>query len=152
MPQDFGRLADGFYCLRFPPAFVERAANEVHRLVDVEGLGQIFVRAALERGHRGIEIRIGGHHDDRHRGMTAYSDLDSAVAAFQGGAYEYLPKPFDIDQAGELIRRALDESRREAEAAEAPGETPEILGQAPAMPEGFPALRPPSQASPARRL
>ena len=45
--------------------------------------------------------------------MTAYSDLDSAVAAFQGGAYEYLPKPFDVDQAVELIRRALDESRRE---------------------------------------
>ena len=45
--------------------------------------------------------------------MTAYSDLDSAVAAFQGGAYEYLPKPFDIDQAVDLIRRALDESRRE---------------------------------------
>jgi DNA-binding response OmpR family regulator len=44
--------------------------------------------------------------------MTAYSDLDSAVAAFQGGAYEYLPKPFDVDQAVELIRRALDESRR----------------------------------------
>ena len=44
--------------------------------------------------------------------MTAYSDLDSAVAAFQGGAYEYLPKPFDIDQAVGLIRRALDcESR-----------------------------------------
>ena len=37
--------------------------------------------------------------------MTAYSDLDSAVAAFQGGAYEYLPKPFDIDQAVGLIRR-----------------------------------------------
>src|SRR6185503_1250248 len=47
--------------------------------------------------------------------MTAYSDLDSAVSAFQGGAFEYLPKPFDVDQAVELIRRALDESRRETE-------------------------------------
>src|SRR5678816_2666647 len=72
--------------------------------------------------------------------MTAYSDLDSAVAAFQGGAYEYLPKPFDIDQAVELIRRALDESRRESEAVEAPTETPEILGQAPAMQEVFRAI------------
>ena len=53
--------------------------------------------------------------------MTAYSDLDSAVAAFQGGAYEYLPKPFDVDQAVELIRRALDESRREAEVVEPMG-------------------------------
>jgi two-component system nitrogen regulation response regulator GlnG len=79
--------------------------------------------------------------------MTAYSDLDSAVAAFQGGAYEYLPKPFDVDQAVELIRRALDESRREAEAVEPLGETPEILGQAPAMQEVFRAIGRLSQSS-----
>jgi two-component system nitrogen regulation response regulator GlnG len=79
--------------------------------------------------------------------MTAYSDLDSAVAAFQGGAYEYLPKPFDVDQAVELIRRALDESRREAEVAEPMGETPEILGQAPAMQEVFRAIGRLSQSS-----
>jgi two-component system nitrogen regulation response regulator GlnG len=79
--------------------------------------------------------------------MTAYSDLDSAVAAFQGGAYEYLPKPFDVDQAVELIRRALDESRREAEAAEPLGETPEILGHAPAMQEVFRAIGRLSQSS-----
>ncbi len=72
--------------------------------------------------------------------MTAYSDLDSAVAAFQGGAYEYLPKPFDIDQAVDLIRRALDERKKEAEAAQPPGATPEILGQAPAMQEVFRAI------------
>ena len=79
--------------------------------------------------------------------MTAYSDLDSAVAAFQGGAYEYLPKPFDVDQAVELIRRALDESRREAQATEPPAETPEILGQAPAMQEVFRAIGRLSQSS-----
>jgi DNA-binding NtrC family response regulator len=45
--------------------------------------------------------------------MTAYSDLDSAVSAFQGGAFEYLPKPFDLPKAVELIRRAVDESLRE---------------------------------------
>ena len=45
--------------------------------------------------------------------MTAYSDLDSAVSAFQGGAFEYLPKPFDVPKAVELIRRAMDESLRE---------------------------------------
>jgi len=72
--------------------------------------------------------------------MTAYSDLDSAVAAFQGGAYEYLPKPFDVDQAVDLIRRALEESQREAAAAEPPVEAPEILGQAPAMQEVFRAI------------
>ncbi|HWI99597.1 MAG TPA: nitrogen regulation protein NR(I) [Burkholderiales bacterium] len=79
--------------------------------------------------------------------MTAYSDLDSAVAAFQGGAYEYLPKPFDVDQAVELIRRALDESRRETQAAETVLEPKEILGQAPAMQEVFRAIGRLSQSS-----
>ncbi len=72
--------------------------------------------------------------------MTAYSDLDSAVAAFQGGAYEYLPKPFDIDQAVGLIRRALEERRRESQDAETTVETKDILGQAPAMQEVFRAI------------
>ncbi len=72
--------------------------------------------------------------------MTAYSDLDSAVAAFQGGAFEYLPKPFDVDNALELIRRAVDESLREDEQAEIVDEVPEILGQAPAMQEVFRAI------------
>ena len=72
--------------------------------------------------------------------MTAYSDLESAVAAFQGGAYEYLPKPFDVDNALELIRRAMDESARTTEVLEEGGETPEILGQAPAMQEVFRAI------------
>jgi len=73
--------------------------------------------------------------------MTAYSDLDSAVAAFQGGAFEYLPKPFDVDHALALIRRASAESPVAA-AIPAPGaaETPEILGQAPAMQEVFRAI------------
>src|SRR5580765_3922545 len=62
--------------------------------------------------------------------MTAYSDLESAVAAFQGGAFEYLPKPFDVDQAVELIRRALGESMHEGEAEEQSAVTPDILGKA----------------------
>jgi two-component system nitrogen regulation response regulator GlnG len=72
--------------------------------------------------------------------MTAYSDLDSAVAAFQGGAFEYLPKPFDVDQALELIRRAIDESLHQTGAPDEPGLVPEILGQAPAMQEVFRAI------------
>ena len=72
--------------------------------------------------------------------MTAYSDLESAVAAFQGGAFEYLPKPFDVDQAVELIRRALDESLHEGAAEEVETASPEILGQAPAMQEVFRAI------------
>ena len=79
--------------------------------------------------------------------MTAYSDLESAVAAFQGGAYEYLPKPFDVDQAVELIRRAMEESQREQAVLEPVGEVPEILGQAPAMQEVFRAIGRLSQSS-----
>ena len=72
--------------------------------------------------------------------ITAFSDLDSAVAAFQGGAFEYLAKPFDIDKAVELIRRALEESLRETSVETGPTDSPEILGQAPAMQEVFRAI------------
>ena len=72
--------------------------------------------------------------------MTAYSDLDSAVSAFQGGAFEYLPKPFDVPKAVELIRRAMEESLREAVANEGDGAAPEMLGQAPAMQDVFRAI------------
>jgi two-component system, NtrC family, nitrogen regulation response regulator GlnG len=72
--------------------------------------------------------------------MTAYSDLDSAVSAFQGGAFEYLPKPFDVPKAVELIRRALDESVREEVRDEKAAQVPEMLGQAPAMQDVFRAI------------
>ncbi len=72
--------------------------------------------------------------------MTAYSDLDSAVSAFQGGAFEYLPKPFDLTHAVELIRRAMQESQREAVREGAQAEMPEMLGQAPAMQDVFRAI------------
>jgi two-component system nitrogen regulation response regulator GlnG len=72
--------------------------------------------------------------------MTAFSDLDSAVSAFQNGAFEYLPKPFDLPKAIELIRRALEESQREEVAEELMASTPEMLGQAPAMQDVFRAI------------
>ncbi len=72
--------------------------------------------------------------------MTAYSDLDSAVSAFQGGAFEYLPKPFDIDHALALIRRATNETSVASQAPATVSEAPEILGQAPAMQEVFRAI------------
>jgi two-component system nitrogen regulation response regulator GlnG len=72
--------------------------------------------------------------------MTAYSDLDSAVAAFQGGAFEYLPKPFDVDAAVELVRRALAQNSETTQASEEMAKVPEILGQAPAMQEVFRAI------------
>ncbi len=72
--------------------------------------------------------------------MTAYSDLDSAVSAFQRGAFEYLPKPFDLPKAVELIRRAVEESQREEVTDEALSAAPEMLGQAPAMQDVFRAI------------
>jgi two-component system nitrogen regulation response regulator GlnG len=72
--------------------------------------------------------------------MTAYSDLDSAVAAFQGGAFEYLPKPFDVDQALELVRRALAENASRDVPVTSDAPVPEILGQAPSMQEVFRAI------------
>jgi two-component system nitrogen regulation response regulator GlnG len=72
--------------------------------------------------------------------MTAYSDLDSAVSAFQGGAFEYLPKPFDVPKAVELIRRAVEESLREEVRDEKAAQVPEMLGQAPAMQDVFRAI------------
>ena len=72
--------------------------------------------------------------------MTAYSDLESAVAAFQGGAFEYLAKPFDVDQAIDVIKRAVEESTRQAPESAEVEVTPEIIGQAPAMQEVFRAI------------
>jgi two-component system nitrogen regulation response regulator GlnG len=72
--------------------------------------------------------------------MTAFSDLDSAVSAFQGGAFEYLPKPFDLPKAIELIRRAVEESQREEVAEERMAAAPEMLGQAPSMQDVFRAI------------
>ena len=72
--------------------------------------------------------------------MTAFSDLDSAVSSFQGGAFEYLPKPFDLPKAVELIHRAVAESKREDTVGEAQAAAPEMLGQAPAMQDVFRAI------------
>jgi two-component system nitrogen regulation response regulator GlnG len=71
---------------------------------------------------------------------TAYSDLDSAVSAFRGGAFEYLPKPFDLSHAMELIRRAMQESDRIVPEQEPEAPVTDILGQAPAMQEVFRAI------------
>ncbi|UCC56282.1 MAG: nitrogen regulation protein NR(I) [Gammaproteobacteria bacterium] len=74
--------------------------------------------------------------------MTAHSDLDSAVSAYKGGAFEYLPKPFDVDEAAALVQRALDAREQQVgqEAAADKPEAPEIIGKAPAMQEVFRAI------------
>jgi two-component system, NtrC family, nitrogen regulation response regulator GlnG len=84
----------------------------------------------VKRGHPALPVII----------MTAFSDLDSAVSAFQGGAFEYLPKPFDLPKAVELIRRAMQESQREEVSEQRSAATPEMLGQAPAMQDVFRAI------------
>ncbi|MFO7641326.1 MAG: nitrogen regulation protein NR(I) [Candidatus Competibacteraceae bacterium] len=72
--------------------------------------------------------------------MTAHSDLDSAVSAYQGGAFEYLPKPFDVDEAVALVRRACQTHRQRTEWPEPIEPLPEIIGEAPAMQEMFRAI------------
>ncbi|MFA5665263.1 nitrogen regulation protein NR(I) [Castellaniella sp.] len=75
--------------------------------------------------------------------MTAHSDLDSAIQSYQGGAFEYLPKPFDVDEALALVRRALDHARQSAPAAPAPTtvfQADGLIGEAPAMQEVFRAI------------
>ena len=74
--------------------------------------------------------------------MTAHSDLDSAVASYQGGAFEYLPKPFDVDEAVSLVKRANQHAQEQQGMAEpqALTRTPEIIGEAPAMQEVFRAI------------
>ncbi len=77
--------------------------------------------------------------------MTAHSDLDSAVASYQGGAFEYLPKPFDMDEAVALVQRALTHAKEQQQSSQTepepePSPTPEIIGEAPAMQEVFRAI------------
>jgi two-component system, NtrC family, nitrogen regulation response regulator GlnG len=98
--------------------------------IRMPGVSGLELLHSIKQRHPGLPIII----------MTAYSDLESAVAAFQGGAFEYLPKPFDVDQAVELIRRAIGESMRDIEGEEVRDTSPEILGQAPSMQEVFRAI------------
>jgi len=104
---------------------------------------QVLVSDIRMPGGSGIELlsKIKARHRDLPVIiMTAYSDLDSAVSAFQGGAFDYLPKPFDVPKAVDLIRRAVEESLHEGEAETVAAQVPEILGQAPAMQDVFRAI------------
>ena len=119
------------------------SADEALRRLAENGPPQVLLTDIRMPGTSGLDLLQrfkAAHPDVPVIVMTAYSDLESAVAAFQGGAFEYLPKPFDVDQAVELIRRAIGESMHQGGADEAPGGVPEILGQAPAMQEVFRAI------------
>jgi two-component system nitrogen regulation response regulator GlnG len=104
---------------------------------------QVLVSDIRMPGGSGIELlnKIKAKHRDLPVIiMTAYSDLDSAVSAFQGGAFDYLPKPFDVPKAVDLIRRAVEESLHEGVNDAPAAQVPEILGQAPAMQDVFRAI------------
>ncbi len=116
--------------------------RDVIRALD-EDAPQVLVSDIRMPGGSGIDLLA--EVKTRHPGlpviiMTAFSDLDSAVSAFQGGAFEYLPKPFDLTTAVDLIRRAVEESLREEVADIAPVQAPEMLGQAPSMQDVFRAI------------
>jgi len=72
--------------------------------------------------------------------MTAHTDLESALASYQSGAFEYLPKPFDLDEAVRLVRRAAEPAQASLEQNEAVATDMEIIGEAPAMQEVFRAI------------
>ena len=98
--------------------------------IRMPGGNGIDLLAEVKRRHPGLPVII----------MTAYSDLDSAVSALQGGAFEYLPKPFDVNKAVELVRRAVQEGQREEVAETGQTQAPEMLGQASAMQDVFRAI------------
>jgi two-component system, NtrC family, nitrogen regulation response regulator GlnG len=109
---------------------VESAPQVLVSDIRMPGGSGLDLLSQVKQKHPGLPVII----------MTAFSDLDSAVSAFQGGAFEYLPKPFDLPKAVELIRRAVEESQREEVAEERMVAAPEMLGQAPAMQDVFRAI------------
>ncbi|EAR08963.1 nitrogen regulation protein NR(I) [Reinekea blandensis] len=100
--------------------------------VRMDGMDGLELLQRIQTEHPEIPVII----------MTAHSDLDSAVASFQGGAFEYLPKPFDVDEALALVDRALEHRAKQMPAQEVPvAQTQtEIIGEAPAMQEVFRAI------------
>jgi len=98
--------------------------------IRMPGTGGLKLLERVRRDHPRLPVIV----------MTAHSDLDSAVAAYQGGAFEYLPKPFDIDEAVALVRRAATQGGLGRGAEVLPAAIPGILGHAPAMQEVFRAI------------
>jgi len=117
-------------------------AEPALKLMDSAPPGAIVTDIRMP-GMDGLELleRIGERHPELPIIiMTAHSDLDSAVSAYQGGAFEYLPKPFDVDDAIELVNRALAHGRHQGEPAAALPDSPEIIGEAASMQEVFRAI------------
>ncbi len=120
------------------------SADKVLKLLEREEPDALITDIRMP-GMSGLELL--GTINERHPDlpviiMTAHSDLDSAVSAYQGGAFEYLPKPFDVDDAVELVRRAVDHRKEQSRGAgdENHLESTEIIGAAPSMQEVFRAI------------
>ncbi|AXY41814.1 nitrogen regulation protein NR(I) [Halomonas alkalicola] len=121
---------------------IERADTALQRLLDnppdvlvtdirMPGIDGLDLMARVREAHPDLPVIV----------MTAHSDLDSAVASYQGGAFEYLPKPFDVDEALALVRRAVAHARERQRPVIVPeGLDAEIIGEAPAMQEVFRAI------------
>ena len=125
------------------PAKCFSSADEALAALDSGQQPQVLISDIRMPGSSGLDLLR--HVKTRHPDlpviiMTAYSDLDSAVAAFQGGAFEYLPKPFDVDQAVDLVRRAITQALHHNGAPEETSAAPEILGQGAALQEVFRAI------------
>ena len=100
--------------------------------IRMPGIDGLELLGKITSTHHGLPVII----------TTAHSDLDSAVASYQGGAFEYLPKPFDVDEVVATIQRALEHNNKRKGQAPVTEqyETPEIIGEAPAMQEVFRAI------------
>jgi two-component system nitrogen regulation response regulator GlnG len=121
----------------------ENANRPLHALRD--GSPDVIVTDVRMPGIDGLQLLDRLQHDFPDLPvivMTAHADLDSAVAAYSGGAFEYLPKPFDVEDAVSVIRRAVDQKmNRSADASAAEFKYPsEIIGEAPAMQDVFRAI------------
>jgi two-component system, NtrC family, nitrogen regulation response regulator GlnG len=96
--------------------------------IRMPGVDGLTLMARVRAAHPDLPVII----------MTAHSDLDAAVAAYRGGAFEYLPKPFDVDSVADLVRRAA--KKREAFDEPAAEQTATMIGEAPAMQDVFRAI------------
>lgn len=97
--------------------------------VRMPGVDGMQVLAELQRAAPQLPVLV----------MTAHSDLDSAVSAYKGGAFEYLPKPFDLDEVLQVAERAVRARKHTSKAAAVEPMT-DIIGEAPAMQEVFRAV------------
>jgi two-component system, NtrC family, nitrogen regulation response regulator GlnG len=126
----------GFRVTSFPGAaelldeFESGAPDVLLSDIRMPGVNGLELLARLRAQHPQLPIII----------MTAHSDLDSAVAAYQGGAFEYLPKPFDVDEAVALVRRAAQRAQGSAESPPPAASGALLIGEAPAMQEVFRAI------------